>query len=1087
MGETAAPDTAITIKGLTPGSFCSVRVVASNSANFQATSDAIYINTPHASSHSHNDQNGFPAASKAETVRQPQSSAKPSVLPYKDMRDGIAFSSVNQPAASTLIPGQHQQQRRDSARRISPSLRIDQEERRLSDQSPIVQDSVATVQDLTNKLGALRREIDEIDLQDRAEEEQYQIDRDTLSERRDLLRNQLREKDDESKDLNKNVAVLQRQSTAAQNQKKTHEKLLQSRRSERQRMQDDIQRWQEQTVEMEQETKTMNQQKDEVEQKISERVLAIVNARSDDQQAVKQLEELIRDTGKHVKELEEDQKTVPGETQIAAPAEWRRKASEQDHEWSEKLKELQARQHKAYMECFHAQTHLQSLQLRFEEMSSQRRQSQAAFYPLTLAGETVALGPDALHESPKIGSRFQGGFTGNAIPAMSNAEARLSRAPSLLSRNGPTFNTIDPETASLFRTANAQPASRLPGSSSSAEMERLTGGAMTSPSAGGLLPSGLLGDEADESMQHRLVNASMLSDPDAAIPSAIEEPIKPLPGLGTVSAANSTQAVNQLGPVSPSLRDSRSPSLTSSLHESVAGIHHHQHKLSKGTVDSDRRSLASTGSKSQAPKRSRMFSEIFGNRQRGKSATIDDGPALGTLRSSQSQSMPRQYDAQGSESDAPATEPRRGPSGGFLGSMSNAMLGSKTGASSGFASRVNPWARSGIEPGPSSRPSSVYSAENMLPGPSTDSQPFGWNDGLGRSNTTRTGRHMTSSWSGIPSRRQSIKVDSPSSQLEDISQLDEDAQLLPAPAPSTPQPPIGTKSRTKKSAAPTQLNPNARDFRSMFIRDKRAEREKEREKDRSQPSAKSKKKESRDSVSNLAKSSSSIDDQSRPPSTPKIITTPSNDDSPNSPHTRQAQQDREETRSPSTADVDDAERRSTRTSSSAGPSTPLDSGTATPNRESFMKKITRKGSSGKFSLPGLKTRGMTKEKPPLSATTTGTGDETDEDATTPSGRGYGSVSGSPLIGSWRDDAPGDREKDKDKERDSNSKDGSNTSSGGKRSSGAFSLSSFKRRAKKGREKDPPSISETSASLTSDAAGEGTGDEGEGVGKASTEE
>lgn len=1086
VGEIPAPESAITIKGLTPASFCSVRVIANNSANFQATSGAINIRTPEAPSAGSDGHNGTPG--KSDIIQQHQTSAKPFVVPYKGVREGAPLTSASPQTPRDHGPGQLLQQRRDSARRISPAPRVDQEERRLSDHNPPVQESVATVQELTDKLGVLRKEIDEIDQQDRVEDDQYQNDRDGMTSRRDQLRNQLREKDEESKELNKNVTILQRQSTAAQTQKKNQERLLQTRRNERQKLQDDSEKWLQESAEMQQEIYELNEQKSKTEQEMSEKAQENSSARLDDQQAVKQLEEQIRDVGKHVKELEEGQKAMSGETEVDVPTEWDRKASDEDYEWTAKINELREAQQTAFVKCFQAQSNLQNLQSRFQELSNQRHAAQTPYYSSAFPGENVSLGPDPLHESPKIGSRFQGGFSSGAFPTLSNAETRGYRAPSLLNRNSRSLNPTDLDTAALFRSANAQPASQLQDPMSHADVDRLTGGAMTSPSAGGLLPSGLLGDEMDDTNQRRPVSTSILTDPDSGMRSALDEPIKPLPGLGTVSAANSTQAVNQFGPISPSVHDSRSPSLTSSPHESVSGLQH-QHKLSEGTADSDRRSLASTGSRSQAPKRSRMFGEIFGNRQRGKT---DEGPALGSLKTSQSQSMPRHYDTAGSESDVSTAEPRRGASGGFLGSMSNAMLGSKMGSSGVFGSRVNPWARTPMDPAPPSRPSSMYSAENMLPRPLTDSQPFGWNDGLGRSNTTRTGRQMTSAWSGIPSRRHSIKTDPPVLPLEDISQLDEDSSLLPAPSPSTPQPPIGTKSKTKKATPATQLNPNARDFRSMFNLQKRIEKEKDKEKEKERPeSTKSSKKKDNNKIS-------SGEDQYQQPTTPTIVA-PASDSSPPSSQSRQLQdrdKEREDTPSFSTAgdsSAEDFERRSIRTSSSAGPTTPQDGGTPTPNsanRESFMKKITRKGSSSKFSLPGLKARSATKEKASSVTNIAGTGDETDEELATPSGRGIstGSISGSPLIGGLSNDS----QTDKEKERDSTSKDGSNTSSGGKRSSG-FSLSSFKRRAKKGREKDPPSISETSASMTSDAAGDGTGDEGGGLGidrsseKASLEE
>lgn len=1092
MGEVAATDTAITVKCLLPDSFYSIHVVATNADKFHATSEPVCIKTQQSPSPAIL-QNGPSAAQKQDVSKQqPDTPPKPSVVPYRGNHE-----TLTSPLASPLLAKDQSGSlstppRRDSARRLSPSAIHESSDRRVSDSGPPSSSSRSIIQELTDRLGALRREADELEQQDQADEEQYKADRDALLARRDMLRNRLKEKDEESKDLNKNVTVLQRQSTAAQNQKKNHERMLQIKRNERQKIQDDKERWQRETVQMGEEIETMNKQKEQLEASISERIEQIVTARQEDQQAIKHMEEQIRETGKHVKELEEEQKSLGGDSESTAPAEWRRKAAEEDHEWSEKFKELQRRQQKAYVECFQAQSHLQIMQNRFEELSTQRRSGQVPFYPPSLSTENFPNPSDPLYESPKIGSRFQGGFAGS-YPSLIGGEAWPAHTSYMLSRNAPSFNASDSDTASLFSASKMQPVSGLQEPASPGDVDRLTGGAMTSPSAGGLLPSGLLGDEAEEPSFHRPHSSVTFADSESR-PSSIMQPnpsetdiVKPLPGLGTLSGATSSQAVNSIGPGSPTLRDSRPTSLTSSPHDSISGLHHH--KLSDGTVDSDRRSLASTGSSHRAPRRSRMFSDmIFGNRQRGKS-TPDEPPFLGSLRSNQTQSLPRSSDLHVSDHDPTAPESRRGISGGILGSMSNAVLGSRMGNSGGFASRVNPWSRAPMDSSPPARPSSVYSAENALPRPSTDSQPFGWNEGLGRSNTTRTGRQMASAWSVTPSRRQSVQAESKGTPLEDISQLDEDAQLLPVPSPAIPQPPIGTKSRIKKSSGPTPLNPNARDFRSMFSRgDKRADKDKDKEKDR--PDSKSKKKD---------KSSSSGRDHS-PPQTP-LITTTLSDASPPDHLNMHSHSEKEDARS-STADSSlDDEHRSTYTSSSAGPSTPLEatisgSGAPTPTsatRDSFMKKLTRKGSSSKFSLPGLKTR--TREKAPSSIATGSsakgdiTGDDTDEDVATPGGRSaagigsglVGSVTSSPqILGTPNMSA---HENDKDRpERDS--KDGgpsSSTSAGtGKRSSG-FSLSSFKRRAKKGWEekRDPPSISETS--MTSEATGEIGEEQAQGLG------
>ena len=1095
VGEVSPSDTAVTIVNLLPSHFYTIRVTAVNTTSFQASSHAVRVKaleTLHAAD----------SIDSSHSEGHDATSTTPAVVPYRGLRDSHSGSLSAHSTSRELVPNQTPQ-RRNSNRRVSPSPQHDNFDRRHSDLETASSETTATVQALTEKLNSLRKEIDELDRQDHLEEDQHQAERTRLISKRDELRNQLKEKDEESKDLNKNVTILQRQSTAAQNQKRNHEKMLQSRRIERQRIQDDVQRWKRQTSAMQEDAQTLQSKIDQVEAAGSESVQEICEERKEDQLAMKQLEEQIRDTGKHVKELEDHQKSTSEESGNTDSAKWSRKVTQDHYEWIERYRELQQKHQKAHMQCYQAAMQLQSLRARVEELSNQRRGSQASFYTPMMQQEAFFSPQESQPVPYRLGVRFSASGVPLQLPPTASipGDIRSSQSPSLANHSPTAFGMHDQTSMPSMTSGSVFGNPLLNDPSVQQEMNRLNSGAnpIPSPSATGLLPSGLLGDETEEAALRRAprsprhVGSADLRRASTVPISALDpskdsspELVGPLPGLGAVDSSESNPALNQISQNSPSWHDSRSPSLTSSPHGSMS-MAHHQSKLSEGTMDSDRKSLASTGSDPRAVKRSRMFGDLFSMRQRGKSTT-DEGLAFGTLKSAHTQSLPR--------TDALDVESRKPAGVGLLGSVSNAF-GGRMGSSSVFGSKASPFARTSAGMASSSRPASTYSAEPFGP-PSSDKLPLGWNDVLSGSNTTRTGRGpLPNPWSTGASRRESIGIDSTSSLNERFSQLDEedDAPIEPpGESGSAPQPPIGTKSGKGKkastsgssalSAAP--LNPNARDFRSIFIRG-----DKKFDKSDGKPSkkkTKDKEKEKENQLREEEEQTTSHDDESfLEHLTNPTSSTLSTDHAP------------PDLRIPGKASLSvgentDDESRSihtSRTSESGGPSTPVTvesntpggSGTPTPGRESFMKKLTRKGSSSKFSL-GLKPR-MSSSKVPTtsgSATTTATSEATEEEREEgdtmlmPSASGHkhssagNSATSSPMVGGNAAD-----------------KENSGFGSLTKRGSG-FSLASFKRRVRKDRDKDKdePSVSEASmlsesTGGSSGATGEAGGSQGQGVG------
>ena len=1002
IGDVSPQDTAISITGLTAGIYCTIRIKASTHGKYHAMSEPLRIRTK--ATDSADDGN--------DLERMPNGT--PSIAPYKGAYEGLGIPLTAPPLVREHSGSLSQPRRRASLRKSSPSPFATGTDKHAADNHSS-ESSQAVIQSLTAKLNELRKEIEEQERQNVEEERQFQTEIVSLTERRDALKQELKEKEDNSKDLRKTVAQLERQNQTAQQRRLVQEKTLESKLSERRKLQEDKERWERETADFVKGIETMTTDKRKMEEEFEIQLLEERNRRDAIAENVRKLEEQVRDVGKHVKELEETRKESSDPPDSPGISENEVEAVSFSRVHEDEVKKMQDELSQKYAELQQVHAYHQQLKTRLQNATSQRRASQvnpydpnaAVFTPVTQA----FVGPQR-----DIGRRSSVSGYGSNFQSSTTTESR-NPFPT-------TIHTNMNQSVVPFSSENEPWPRGLP---SQADIDKLTGGALVSPAANALIPSDLLGDEIeDPSRRHNNRRSghdsgSAASRPPSTLPppgteyhQALRETSDPLPGLGALPGLGSTAAL--VGPSQPSPHaDSRSPSLTSSPHESV------YHRPSDAFMDSDRRSIRSTSSQSRAfggGRPSRLLGDVF-NRQRGKSST-DEGPVLGSLASSESSSFPRPSD-EPSETNANLGRARAANSlfSSMLGRRAfgaNRLAGSNDDvtqtqpvATGRLSSRMFPWSQSSLDG--ASRPTSVYSTENALPRPSGDvQQPFGWNPSgaLSRANTSASARRRINPWSSGSSRRASTAIDSTG--LSEFEQIDEDVLPLSDYHDSPMQAPIGTKppksstkNESKDIAAAKQLNPNARDFRSMFSRERRAERK-------------------RDKSANRAETTDcpAADDLG-------ITGTP------------QAQ-------GPSAAnsleDVAAIDARSPRASESGPPT----SAEGTPStRESLMKKLTRKSSH----LPGLKGRKTAGSNTPQTNT-----EDTDEDAAAGMGtaivRTPSSLTSSPKVS---------QENQKEKEREGVTK----------RASG-FSLNSFtKRRGRK--EKDAPSISETSMTSGTDEAGE----------------
>lgn len=880
-------ENAINITNLKPGYFYVIRLLAANASNFQAVSDLIRVRTS-------DDRRGS-ADSTDDTTVQPE--RNPVVVPYKTTTDSQSHNGTTQIATREHSGSISHPKRHNLLRRPSPVILNDT----TTPPSELSAEPVESIPDLANKLENIRREIEELERQDEDDEKQFDHGQTSLVERREQLRQQLKERDDESNDLKRNVTSLERQTTAGQTRRSKQEKLLSQRRTEREKFRAETSRWEKEAIELHNEAERLAAEKEGLLEFTRDQLQTVRQDQEADLQSLRALEERLADTRKDIKDLEEEQERLEGDPSDAVLLERQNKIRQEELEWNSRMAALQDRYNSALALSGQAQYQLAQLQHRLDFQSSLRNNQSNHFSPALVDPPLVTLS-EASGPSTIAGSRNSFVQDHHRMPSLPRSSAP---GPLTFQSPSPFFNSANP--------ISAPARSPLEEGMTEAEAEMLTGGALASPTAGALLPAGLLGDDSE--------------DTQADVGTS---DIPYLPGLGEDPGPQSPEAFEDTrgDVISPLLPDSHSPSAISSPHGSIQNFH--QYKLSDSRMDSDRRSIRSTSSSTRAGPSRRIADYLGIPRNR---AISNEGLPLGSLKQHESQSLPHSEVNAGELSGRTVSTKRGGFSGGLfaafnkMGSTSNKVLEEPEDVSTSstpaparnapfglFGPKGNNiWATARTT---ASRPASTYSnysMENALPRPSGDFQPFGWpaSEALEQ---PAAARHASISypWASLPSRRQSIapKLDESSNSLSYFG-----AEEPPIVEASTVQAPIGTRpSKFRREAPPKQLNPAARDFRSLLSRDKNRDKSKKME------------------------ASLPVSEDEQPSTSPLGDTSFSSEP-------RKSKEARTSSAAESTDEV---------TEEVFGSPAKFTEGA----KESFMRKMTRKGSSSKFSLSSsLKEKG----------------------------------------------------------------------------------------------------------------------------------
>ncbi|KAL9596675.1 MAG: hypothetical protein Q9219_005634 [cf. Caloplaca sp. 3 TL-2023] len=958
VGEFGIKDTSIQVTGLKPGHCYNIRVIATNSANFSTIGPLIRLRTVQAS----DDGNRSSSVSEGkDDPEKPIDECQPAgIRAGRSQSESLAHIPIHQVAKEG--PLQSGSKRIVFGRRVSPVI-TNADGPALVSSRPTdfdEDDSEEAIQRLTKQLDRLRHEQHETDKQIDEEDREHLASVADLSKDRDHLRQALKEKEESVAELKKHGGHLEKTNRAAQNKKMSQERILTQKQHERNKMKEDIDRWDDELAIMRQESNQVASDKDRLECINVEDIKSVRKLIGEEHSIMKALEDEIRLTGVQIKTLEKDRERANGnnEDQQQHGTDG---TSADSYSWEVKMQSIYTQLSRLWHTLQQVglftwilaplvyiangnQSEAESLQAqdRLKYWASRRSKDPSLFAQIPNLDVHPGTRPARVWRQRQVATKANttsfpfGAYSGNLPSAPYNPSNAATQFPS----PSPFFNMSN----GMAVPEAAEAASPESFGQSFSDNENLTGGGAMSPAANDLLPSNLFRDE--DIIVHESP-AVLREDSVGGVVSELME-------AGSNAPPDNANAERR----SPGSPDSRRGSLLSSPHGSLRNLHNGPSSVD-AFVDNDRLSIHSTGASalhSAAPNNNPLITsrlaQIFPpfNRQRGKSSSREP-PLLGTLKQGQSQSFPRNMDQEMVSSVG--TRQRRGSYGNWAFPMAGLLNRHATDTAeiskeaSSITSRNSPAPRSRLNvfgskvevegtssfrEMSSSRPSSMYSFDQILGRPSSDSQQLGgWpvaESTPSRGSPLNTWSTPGGPWSRGPSRRPSVQHGSTSNLSIGSTPLDSEAYDNILAAQRSEQLPIGTRPRSSQRFSTPKLNPAAPTFKTIFGRSearKAAKAEKANEKAAE-----------RERTKELEK-----------PNTDEIVTEGDEEDSSQPRLSRDAGSI---TTAGSAADSHDSLDRST----SAGTSE-VTASSAT--RESFMQKITRKSSSNKFTITWGKERG----------------------------------------------------------------------------------------------------------------------------------
>ncbi|KAK0945609.1 hypothetical protein LTR29_002964 [Friedmanniomyces endolithicus] len=655
----ATQESAVTITGLQPSSFYVVRVALVNEQEFGSRSEPIRFRTRAAVS---GDCFVVPPDGH-ETDHDGSAETLPRVRVYRGLRDITPASIEATPMGREHSNSGLGPKRSITGRRPSPAaLGLDgRTDIQVEEGEP--PEGLETIQQLTERLDVLRYETDETERQARDEEEEESRMKEELAEERDALRAEAAEKEKATRNLKREVNVLERQNTAAQNERSKHERLLLQKKQEREKLKQDMVRWEREAEGMQQEAEQIRSSRSEHLQQFEREKVALRSSQAGEATAMRSLEDEVKETNTSIKKIERAIKNsspdhVNGAEEPNLVQQMQQEA-EQERQWQLHRANL-TQQYTAVYQKLEAAKRFYSEQIRYlESVRAQRRRDddfaaaqQQFSSPPAPADRAIRRGDSQRsRRAPSGHSTSDSPHIGGGFPMVPTNSTQGSFPPGLNTISGPGTTSF-PFMAPFFnvhngmtlRTNGLPPVDGEHGLTDE-ERERFTGGAPMSPGAGAeLLPADLfLGDELASAGGRQQLER--------------EQRVMPLPGLGTVPPPPPGLPM----PAATAGGAERGEYFMSgfngpaSLHNLHLGSPHETFAM----MDADRRSIRSTrsgraatggaGGGGAASAAGSRFSSMFGIKARTK-ALAGGGGGAGTvageeglaLGKAHSHSMPRQ-------------------------------------------------------------------------------------------------------------------------------------------------------------------------------------------------------------------------------------------------------------------------------------------------------------------------------------------------------------------------------------------------------------------------------------------------------------
>ncbi|GAB7366593.1 hypothetical protein MBLNU230_g8579t1 [Neophaeotheca triangularis] len=844
IDSVASSESAVTITGLQPGGYYVVRVALVNSSLSSRSTPIRFRSKPASSSDT------FATGSEHghETEHESGQDSAPRIKAYRGLKDIAPPSPEAAPPMTREGSSQRHHQRSINGNRPSPAaLGIDRQDP-VSDSAGSAE-CEESIHQLTERLDTLRQELEDVERQSRIDEEEDLKAREELNKERDELKAELSKKDKASKDLKKEVGILERQNTSAQNEKEKQKRTLAQKQHEYEKLKEDTKRWERETVEFKADGERIQKEQADRSKQFEQEREELRLKQAEASAAFKALDDEFRGQQAEIKKIERAKNSSPnGAEPERSFVQQQQQEAEEDRQWNvtraglnqqysnaaQRLESIRQfhRDQVSYLEQVRDQSRRQQRDAQLASANSNQERQLGRGDSQRSRHGTAADSPSISNFPTSSSSPF-----GNGINAISPGfPHQAGPSPFLNISNG---MTIAAPTADI--------------SLSDEEKDKLTGGAPMSPGTGaGLIPADLFSNDDNNNKNG----------------SDARSNVQPLPGLGALPGLGGIPGLGQQprgiaehpssGPASPASIPSRPASTFASPQASQNNIHLGS---PDAVMDSDRRSIRSnrsnraisgSGGHNGAPAASR-FQGIFGMKQRSKTSAADDsGLALGKA---QSHSMPRQDQGLPGLDTTTTTRKRNSSiSGGlFGGALSRPGQSGVEGSQDNdadradgptaktrrpfafFSQKADGWPSSftslGRRPA-SPRPGSTHSTE--LPRPSLDSSRWGvdsWanNDAASGARNSPLSFGPTGPGPGWgmpsnrsfgsrhPSRRPSIQQGASSGPPEDIIEDSDSDALDPKDEPHLA--PIGTKPATTTDKEPPgspHLNPNAKDFRSFF-------------------------------------------------------------------------------------------------------------------------------------------------------------------------------------------------------------------------------------------------------------------------------